>query len=121
MTATPDRSPVAELRPVLPPIKCASWCIHQDGHPDLRHVGDQRCETEEHRTYLHQPIDRREYECVTAYVERQGAHAKPNLHLGFDGMSGVDLTPREARHLARHLRRLAMLAELPESLVHRSP
>ena len=50
---TPDRSPVAALRPVQPPIKCTSWRIHQDGHPDQRHAEDQRCETDEHRTYLH--------------------------------------------------------------------
>ena len=46
-------------------LERARWCIHQDGHQDLRHAEDQRCETEEHRTYLRQPIDGRGHECVT--------------------------------------------------------
>jgi hypothetical protein len=57
MTTTPDRSPVSELPPILPPIACTSWCEHGDGHPGLRHAVDQRCETEEARAYLHNRKD----------------------------------------------------------------
>lgn len=118
MTATtPDRSPVAELRPpVLPPIACTSWCVHQDGHPDLRHAEDQRCETEEHRTYLHLRMPESVepgYNYVTAYAVRHGLTDLPSVFVGQGEDSGVFLTPAEARRLARGLRRMARLARVP--------
>jgi hypothetical protein len=72
MIATPDRSPVAELPPILPPIVCTSWCEHGDGHPGMRHAEDQRCETEEARTYLHNRKDNDAADYVTTYIEGNG-------------------------------------------------
>ena len=108
MTATPDHSPVAQL----PPIACTSWCEHSDGHPGMRYAGDQRCETEEARTYLHNRKANAEADYVTTYVERNGPHATPAIHLGVDIDPGVTLTPAEARRLGRSLLRMAWFARL---------
>lgn len=113
MTATPDHSPVSELPPILPPVVCASWCVHGDGHPGMRHTVDQSCESEEARAYLHLRTDNEKADYVTTYVERPGAQATPTIHLGADGMAGVTLTPVEARRVARGLRRMARLARVP--------
>ena len=113
MTTTPDRSPVAELPPVLPPIACTSWCEHGDGHPGMRHTEDQRCEAEEARAYLHHRKNNDHADYVTTYVERSGQHATPTIHLGVDLDAGVKLTPAEARRLARSLRKMARLARVP--------
>ena len=112
MTATPDRSPVAQLPPILPPIACTSWCEHGDGHPGLRHTEDQWCASEEARTYLHhRKYNTHDY--VTTYVERHDPEATPAIHLGIDVAPGVTLTPAEARRLARSLRKMARLARMP--------
>ncbi len=101
-------------QPILPPITCAWCCGHQDGHPGERHAVDQRCETEEARVHLDlaDVAARNAYEHVGVYVEREGAAATPHVCLHFDDNIGVELTPPEARRLARHLRRMAALATL---------
>jgi hypothetical protein len=113
MTATPDRSPVAQLPPILPPIPCTSWCEHGDGHPGMRHTEDQSCEAEEARTYLHQRKYNDHADYVTTYVERHDPQATPYVHLGVDIDPGVKLTPAEARRLGRSLLRMARLARVP--------
>ncbi len=76
---------------------------------------DQRCATEEARVYLDlaNRDDRNAHEYVGVYVEREGAAATPHVYLHFDENIGVELTPQEARRLARHLRRAAHLARSP--------
>jgi hypothetical protein len=111
MIATPDRSPVAELPPILPPIVCTSWCEHGDGHPGMRHAEDQRCETEEARTYLH---NRKDNGRLCDHLHRgQRPQATPAIHLGVDIDPGVTLTPAEARRLGRSMLKMARLARMP--------
>ncbi len=44
-------------------------------HLDMRHAVDQRCESEEARTYLHNRKDNDEADYLTTYVERNDPHA----------------------------------------------
>ncbi len=89
-------------------------CRHQDGHPSERHAIDQRCETEAARVYLDlaDRDDRNAHEYVGVYLEREGAAATPHVYLHLDENIGAELTPQEARRLARHLRRMAAQASL---------
>lgn len=119
MTTTDDRPTTdttlpADPQPILPPITCAAWCSHQDGHPDMRYAVDQRCATEEARVHLDlaDRDARNAHEYVGVYVQREGAAATPHVYLHFDEDIGAELTPQEARRLARHLRRMAAMATL---------
>jgi hypothetical protein len=80
----------------------------------MRHAEDQRCETEEGRTYLHHRKDNDHANYVTIYVERNGPRTIPAIHLGVAIDVGVTLTPAGARRLGRSSRK--MMARLARVL-----
>ena len=113
--ATTDDRPSTALQPILPPIVCTSWRRFQDGHSGMGHAEDPRCDNEEPRVYLDlaDRYSKGAKEYVGVYVEHEGATAEAHVYLHFDQDVGVELTPQEARRLARHLRRMAELARVP--------
>jgi hypothetical protein len=93
-------------RPKAPPVECAPWCRHGDGHPNETHPDDQWCQSEESRAKLQQ---RTTAVVVNVGAVRVGGHLF--VHMDYDDEGGVDLTIPDARGVARILNAYADLAQ----------
>jgi hypothetical protein len=94
----------------LPPVQCAPWCRHQNGHTDAVQPADQTCFSEPATTRLTipQPTAARGWTSEhNAYVSLSLHHdvpdARPVVELGLNDASGILFTLDEAELFARSI------------------
>jgi hypothetical protein len=98
------------------PIRCASWCEERDGHPRETFARDQWCRSIDAplTVSLHPPfetIDGGEAPAEARVYAAQDAGAAPYVTVVTHDDQGMNLTPTEARELARMLNHFAWVAE----------
>ncbi|CAB4951989.1 unannotated protein [freshwater metagenome] len=111
MSVTPIKPGVEATRAELPPVRCASWCVHGDGHPGSRHREDQYCYSIylEMKARLH--VDPDEGDTVTVYARKDADNDQPFVVVCTPDDVEMRLTNREVHGLIERLQHAAWVAE----------
>lgn len=112
MSVTPiTRNPTAPQTD-QPPVRCASWCVHGDGHaPGYRHREDQYCYSIylEMSASLH--VDPNAGDTVTVYARKSPDNPEPFVVVCTPDDVEVRLTNAEVHRLIERLQHAAWVSE----------
>ena len=98
------------------PIHCSSWCEEGDGHASAKFAADQWCRSIEGKVTVSlsapwEMVDGSITPAQAVVYAGQDAGEAPHVGLVNHQDQSMDLTPAEARELARQLRHFAWVAE----------